>query len=113
MRTPAFGRKNRAGGEPERLKTATGLDNFIPGSPHNFKKNYPVSRTTPPKKIMQPPCCERTLEHYLPKTLADHLKGLISKLDRRDDTPLNQAFIDCAMKLLNELPRLDSEADHG
>jgi len=45
----------------------------------------------------------------LVRPLERHLIGLVTKLDRLDDTPLNQAFIDCANKLLNELPRLSSE----
>jgi len=47
------------------------------------------------------------MSDLLRKPLADHLTGLISKLDQREDADLHQPLIDCAMFLLIELARLD------
>jgi len=110
MTTTAIKRNDRPGREPERSKTAIKRGGNVPHPADNFKHFCPC--------LTQCKTCDcldiSSTHRLLVKPLGCHLKGLINKMDKRNDTKIDQAIIDCSMFLLIELERLDSEVRyHG
>lgn len=52
-------------------------------------------------------------DHLLTKPLRDALIGVQRKIDKLDDTKINQALTDCIQFFITEISRLDGEVNRG